>query len=82
MDFEMDDMPETSLDIVQRDGEPSQGFMNEEGAWEDEGCGFPGVTTCVLVFVCQCVGVSVIKCVCVCVCVCVASRCAAQQATR
>jgi len=72
----MDEMPEASLDIVQKDGEPSQGFMNE-GAWEDEGCGFPGVTTCVFVCVCQCVGVSVIVCVCqwsvvidyVCVCV-------------
>ena len=34
-DFTMDAMPEAMLDIVRRDGEPSQGFMNE-GAWEDE----------------------------------------------
>jgi len=40
-DFTYDEMPEASLDIVRRDGEPSQGLMNE-GAWEDEGGGFPG----------------------------------------
>lgn len=34
-DLTMDAMPEAMLDIVRRDGEPSQGFMNE-GAWEDE----------------------------------------------
>jgi len=62
-DFEMVEMPEASLDIVQKDGEPSQGFMNE-GAWEDEGGGFPGVTTCVCVRACACV------CVCACVSVC------------
>ena len=34
-DIEMDEMPEASLDIVRREGEPSQGFMNE-GALEDD----------------------------------------------
>jgi len=40
-DVAMDEMPAAALDIVRRDGEPSQGVMNE-GAWEDEGGGFPG----------------------------------------
>lgn len=40
-DFAIDEMPEAALDIVRRDGEPSQGVMNE-GAWEDDGGGFPG----------------------------------------
>mmetsp|Transcript_31339 Transcript_31339/g.45862 ORF Transcript_31339/g.45862 Transcript_31339/m.45862 type:complete len:192 (-) Transcript_31339:143-718(-) len=39
-DVAMDEMPAAALDIVRRDGEPSQGVMNE-GAWEDEGGGFP-----------------------------------------
>lgn len=34
-DTAMDEMPDAALDIVRRDGEPSQGLMNE-GAWEDE----------------------------------------------
>jgi hypothetical protein len=44
-DVEMDEMPEhpAALYIVRREGEPSQGFMNE-GALEDEAAG-----TCVRV---------------------------------
>ena len=40
-DVEMDEMPEAALECVRREGEPSQGFMNE-GAWEDEDGGHPG----------------------------------------
>jgi hypothetical protein len=40
-DVEMDEMPEAASECVGREGEPSQGFMNE-GAWEDEDGGHPG----------------------------------------
>ena len=36
-DVEMDEMPEAALECVRREGEPSQGFMNE-GAWEEQVC--------------------------------------------
>jgi hypothetical protein len=48
-DLAIDEMPDVASDIVRRDGEPSQGFMNE-GAWEVCVC-----VCCVCVCVCVCV---------------------------